>query len=127
MARLLAAAARSDRLPSLALVNTHSPSRQRDSFPVEAGRPYDVTVLCANADEVPRAIDALPTEARQGYGVGFWFWETEELPAAYRDRPPTSSTIWTASEYVAEAVGKVVSKPVHVCPLPLAEPRPASA
>ena len=127
VARLLAAAARSDRLPSLALVNTHSPSRQRDSFPVEAGRPYDVTVLCANADEVPRAIDALPIEARQGYRIGFWFWETEELPAAYRSSADLVDEIWTASEYVAEAVGKVVSKPVHVCPLPLAEPRPASA
>jgi glycosyltransferase involved in cell wall biosynthesis len=129
VARLLAAAARSDRLPSLALVNTHSPSRQQASFPVEAqaGRPYGVTVLCANADQVPRAIDTLPIEARQGYRIGFWFWETEELPAAYRSSADLVDEIWTASDYVAEAIGKVVSKPVRVCPLPLAEPRPVSA
>jgi glycosyltransferase involved in cell wall biosynthesis len=127
VARLLTGVARSDRLPSLALVNNHCPSRQWGSFPVEAGRPYDVTVLCANADEIPRAIDALPVEARRGYRIGFWFWETEELPAAYRSSADLVDEIWTASDYVAGAIGSVVSKPVHLCPLPVAEPCPSSA
>ncbi|HYN03367.1 MAG TPA: glycosyltransferase [Vicinamibacteria bacterium] len=127
VARLLTAAARRDGIPSLALVNSHSPSRQLESHALEAGRPYDVTVVCANADQLPRAIDALPIEARRGYRVGFWFWETEELPAEYRSAAELLDEIWTASGYVAEAIRNVVTKPVHVCPLPLAEPRPVSA
>ncbi len=127
VARLLADAAQRDQLPCLALLNSHSPSRQLASFALDADRPYDVTVVCANADETPSAIDALPIEARQGYRIGFWFWETEELPAVYRASADLVDEVWTASEYVAAAVRKLISKPVRVCPLPLAEPRPAAA
>ena len=127
VARRLATTARRDHLPSLALVDAHSSSRQLDSFPLDTGLPYDVTVLCANADQLPHAIDALPIAARGGYRIGFWFWETEELPPVYRAAAGLVDEIWTASEYVAAAVGSVVSTPVRVCPLPLAEPRPVAA
>jgi glycosyltransferase involved in cell wall biosynthesis len=126
VARLLTTAAQRDHLPCLALLNSHSPSRQLAAFSPDADRPFDVSVVCANADETPSAIDALPMEARQGYRIGFWFWETEELPAVYRGSGDLVDEIWTASEYVAAAVRKTVCKPVRVCPLPLAEPRPVA-
>jgi glycosyltransferase involved in cell wall biosynthesis len=125
-ARLLALAARHGGVPTVALLNPGGETRQEERFLLETGNPYDVTVVCANADELPRAIDALPRAAQEGYRIGFWFWETEELPLEYRGAADLVDEIWTASEYVAAAVGRLVSKPVFVCPLALPEPRPTT-
>ncbi|HVO11059.1 MAG TPA: glycosyltransferase [Vicinamibacteria bacterium] len=126
-ARLLASAAQGGGVPCLPLLNVHSRSRQQHRFSLAPGRPFDVTVVCANADETARALDSLPEEARGGYRIGFWFWETEELPACYRPAGALVDEIWTASEYVADAVRSAVATPVHVCPLGLSEAAPLAA
>ena len=59
--------------------------------------------------------------------IGFWFWETEELPSAYRPASDLLDEVWVATDYVAAAVRSTVSKPVHVCPIPLRRPDPAPA
>jgi glycosyltransferase involved in cell wall biosynthesis len=130
VARLLLTAAAAHGIPSTAIVNQGTVSRQEDPFATGAthvaDEPYGVTLVCSNADELPRVVDSLPRKFVEGrYRIGFWFWETEELPswiaapcAGFVDE------IWTASEYVAAAVRKAVAKPVHVCPLPVRVPNP---
>lgn len=127
VARLVVAAARAEGLPVATAVNDRTLSRQNDTF--EGGGhdgPFSTTLVCANADEFPRAVDALPVRMREaGYRIGFWFWETERLPEVYQRSSSLLDEIWVASEYVAEAVGTYVTKPVRICPLPVRQIEPA--
>lgn len=127
VARLVAEAARLGDLPVTAVLNDRTLSRQENAFqePVDDG-PFSVTLVCANADEFPRAVDALPAAMREAcYRIGFWFWETERLPEAYRPSSDLLDEIWVASEYVAEAVRRTVTKPVRICPVPVRRLDPA--
>lgn len=129
VARLITDAARADGVAVTSVVNDRTLNRQQDPFAVKCGEPaYGVTLICANADEFPRAVDALPRSMVSGrHRIGFWFWETEELPAWWAvPAAELVDEIWTASEYVAEAVRKVVGKPVYVCPLPVRIPTPSA-
>ncbi len=129
IARLLASAARDGGIAVDTVVNNQTLSRQEDAFELGAnGGPYDVTLICANADEFPRAVDALPREMTEHcHRIGFWFWETEQLPNAYQPSSDLLDEVWVASDYVAAAVRTTVSKPVHICPIPLRRPDPAAA
>ncbi len=130
IARLVAAAADREGLPVATVLNDRTVSRQEDAFEARVHNgPYPVTLVCANADEFPRAIDALPSAMRDGcHRIGFWFWETESLPAAYAPSAALLDEIWVASDYVASAVRTTVSRPVRVCPVPVRQfdPTPMS-
>src|SRR5690606_24513972 len=127
VARLLTAAARAEGLPVATALNDRTLSRQENTFEASAGDgPYPVTLVCANADEFPRAVDALPADMRDAhYRIGYWFWQTERLPEVYRSSADLLDEIWVASEYVASAVRNTVSKPVWICPVPIRRLDPA--
>lgn len=129
VARLIASAARDGGIPVATVVNDQTLSRQGDSFEMDGnGGPYGVTLVCANADEFPRAVDALPQEmAENCHRIGFWFWETEQLPSAYQAASDLLDEVWVATDYVAAAVRTTVSKPVHICPIPIRRPDPVPA
>jgi len=127
VARLVTSAAELDGIPVATVSSAGTLSRQNDPYRASAATgPFGVTLVCANADECPRVIDALPRAMTDGcYRIGFWFWETEQLPREYQPAAAELNEIWVASEYVAEAVRRTVSTPVYVCPLPLRQPSPA--
>lgn len=127
VARLLTAASRNEGLPVATVVNDRTLSRQQAGFELPGSDvTWPVTLVCANADEFPRAVDALPSAMRNAqYRIGFWFWETERLPAPYASSADLLDEIWVASEHVADAIRPVVSRPVHICPLPVRPLRPA--
>jgi glycosyltransferase involved in cell wall biosynthesis len=129
VARLLASAAQAGGIPVATVVNDKSSNRQEHRFESGTnGGSYAVTLICANADECPRAVDALPREMTENcHRIGFWFWETEQLPRAYQAASDLLDEVWVATEYVAAAIRTTVSKPVHVCPIPLRRPDPAPA
>jgi polysaccharide pyruvyl transferase WcaK-like protein/glycosyltransferase involved in cell wall biosynthesis len=129
VARLVVSAARAGGIPVVTVTNGQTLSRQEEGFEMAPrGGAHPVTLICSNADEFPRAVDALPREMIEDcHRIGFWFWETEQLPSAYRSASDLLDEVWVASEYVAAAVRTTVSKPVHVCPLPLRCPDPAPA
>lgn len=129
IARLVASAARAEGIPVVTVINDQTQNRQEDGFEVGAnGGPYAVTLICANADEFPRAVDALPREMTENcHRIGFWFWETEQLPSAYQSASDLLDEVWVASDYVAAAIRTTVSKPVHICPIPLRRPNPVPA
>jgi glycosyltransferase involved in cell wall biosynthesis len=128
IARLVAAASQREGLPVATVLNDRTLSRQEDAFEESAhDGPYSVTLVCANADEFPRAVDALPPEMRDPcYRIGFWFWETERLPEVYRPSSDLLDEIWVASEYVAAAVQPAVTKPVRICPVPVRQFAPTT-
>jgi glycosyltransferase involved in cell wall biosynthesis len=120
--RSLLAAARDGGVAAAAVLDTRTLNRQEDpSFaPSAQTGPYRLTLVCANADELPRAVDALPRSMiERAHRAALWFWETEELPRAYAAAADLVDEIWAGSEYVAAAIRKTVAKPVMVCPLPL--------
>jgi len=125
VARLIASAASADGIPVSAVLNSQTLSRQQALFPIGVnGGPYSVTLVCANADETPRALDALPREmTRDCHRIGFWFWETERLPYAHALSADHLDEVWVATDYVASAVRAAISKPVYVCPLPMRVPQ----
>lgn len=127
VARLVTAAAHVEGLPVATVLNDRTLSRQEDAFEAEVPDiPYPVTLVCANADEFPRAVDMLPAGMREPcYRVGFWFWETEKLPEIYGRSAPLLDEIWVASDYVADAVRATVTKPVRICPVPVRQFAPA--
>ncbi|MEO8482226.1 MAG: polysaccharide pyruvyl transferase family protein [Acidobacteriota bacterium] len=127
VARLITSALSADGIPVSTVVNNQTLSRQRDRFLMSAnGGPYSVTLVCANADETPRALDALPRAMIEDcHRIGFWFWETERLPHTHALSADHLDEIWVATDYVASAVRAAVSKPVYVCPLPVRVPQPA--
>lgn len=127
IARLITAAAHLEGLPVATAVNDRTLSRQQDPFQITDGDAvYPVTLVCANADEYPRAVDALPSAMRDArYRIGFWFWETERLPSSFALSAGLLDEIWVASDYVASAVRPVVERPVWICPVPVRQLRPA--
>ena len=126
IARLITATARSVGIPVATFVNDQTPGRQQDTFDLGSnGGSYATTLVCTNADEFPRAMDAIPREMTDGcHRIGFWFWETEQLPSVYQAAGDLLDEVWVASEYVAAAVRATVSKPVYICPIPLRVPDP---
>ncbi|MEP6915167.1 MAG: glycosyltransferase, partial [Acidobacteriota bacterium] len=129
IARLVASAAQAADIPVATVLNSQTLSRQQHGFETGTnGGPYAVTLICANADEFPRAVDALPhAMTDRCHRVGFWFWETEQLPSAYRASSDLLDEVWVATDYVAAAVRATISKPVHICPVPLRLPDPVPA
>ncbi len=55
--------------------------------------------------------------------VGYWFWEVEQFPAIMRPAFDIVDEVWTATDFVAEAVRAVDAKPVFTIPLPVPVPQ----
>lgn len=93
---------------------------------LEVGRdvpPYDVNIVAVNADSTSQfAIDAGPAFFDRRYTVGMWAWEVEDFPTAWMSAFDVVDEIWMNSQYAADAVARVSTKPVFSFPLPVAVP-----
>jgi hypothetical protein len=100
-------------------------SRQEHRFEERAGTtaPFDVNLLCLNADCTPDfAREAGPAFFANRYTIGYWFWEVDPLPAAMHHAFDHVDEVWTATEYVAQIFRAAQRKPVFTIPLPLQAP-----
>ena len=58
--------------------------------------------------------ESLPRETFDGHvNIGFWLWETPEIPAEWRPLCSWYDEIWTPSSFVTEAVQKVSNRKVR--------------
>jgi len=97
-------------------------SRQQHAFaPRGDGRaPFDINVVCVNADATPRfARDVGPTFFDGRHTAGYWFWELERFPAALHGAFDHVDEVWAATRFVASAVAAAGVRPVHRVPLPV--------
>ncbi|MCF3627082.1 tetratricopeptide repeat protein [Planktothrix agardhii 1801] len=79
------------------------------------GKGANITIV--NADSVEHVRKILPDFYWQGRkNIGYWLWETEELPVSQAKSAKGFDEIWTASEYSAVAIRKNVDIPVKVVP-----------
>ena len=85
-----------------------------------ADRPYDVNLICVNADMVPAVVRAAPEQLFQdNHSAGLWFWEVESFPEHWCGSFDHLDEVWTASEFVAEALRPLAPIPVRTVRVPV--------
>lgn len=127
VARKLAAATRGAGVPLAPITYRRTVSREQSPLEERESRraPYDVNVICVNADQLPLfRSDVGPALWHDRYTIGVWFWEVSEFPDAYADALNLVDEVWVASAFVADAVRAKTTKPVHTVPLPIESPIP---
>jgi glycosyltransferase involved in cell wall biosynthesis len=75
-----------------------------------------LSITVANADCAELLESFLPSSFWGERNVGYWVWETEQLPSRFRRAQQPFDEIWTPSAYSAAAIRRTVQKPVHVLP-----------
>src|SRR5215471_853946 len=128
-ARLMVRAVEAARIPySTITTDTGALSRQAHDFAnhPEGVGPYDVNLVCVNADMTPRFARDMGPEFFEGrHTVGYWFWEVERFPPHLHAAFDAVDEVWAATDFVADAVRRAGRKPVFTVPVPLADARPS--
>ena len=89
--------------------------------------PYPVTLVCANADALPAAHDALGSAFFEGkHVIGLWWWEVGAFPERWLRSFDYLDELWVGSHFVADALGAISPVPVVRVALPLALAPPAA-
>lgn len=76
----------------------------------------ELSITVANADSKELLETFLPRSYWARKNVGYWVWETEELPLRFKDSETLFDEIWTPSKYSALAIAKTIDLPVRVLP-----------
>ncbi len=126
-ARQLVAALEQVGVPFATVTLEDTSSRQEHPFDAfedaDANAPYDINILCVNADMLPGCAKKLGRDFfERRYTVGSWHWEVSTFPTAWHGSFALVDEIWVASEYTASSLSAVSPKPVHVIPPPVSPP-----
>jgi glycosyltransferase involved in cell wall biosynthesis len=100
-------------LPSLTPEGLPPRSDLLFGWPVSGAR---ASFTVANADAVKAVQNWLPGTFWAERNIGYWVWETEQLPHWQGLNGDEFTEIWTPSTYSAEAIRAATSTPVHVLP-----------
>ena len=123
--RLLTMALEAAGVPFTTLEYTDAPNRQGHPFEARStgGTTFDINIVAINADVTPVfAAKIGPEFFYRRYTIGEWNWETEKLPRIWQRGLDHVDEVWLSSNYSAEAVRQVTSKPVFTFPLPIIRP-----
>jgi glycosyltransferase involved in cell wall biosynthesis/SAM-dependent methyltransferase len=128
-ARQLVSAIERAGIPHATLTVEDTRSRQDHPFQNRSPEaPYDIHVICVNADALPGVAETLGPDFFEGrYRIGVWHWEVPSFPERWRDAFQYVDEVWVASEHVALALSPVSPRPVLVVPPPIALPPVPSA
>jgi len=95
----------------------------RDADGRAIGSPGDLTLFHLNPTElIDYANDVLAYRLGASRNIGFFFWETEKVPAAWHGACDLVDEIWVASTYLRNAFAQVTDKPIHVMGMPVLAP-----
>jgi glycosyltransferase involved in cell wall biosynthesis/SAM-dependent methyltransferase len=87
--------------------------------------PYDVNVVCVNADMLPLVAAATPEGLlEERHTAGLWFWEVERFPERWQGSFDHLDEVWTASEFVAESLRPLAPVPVNTIRVPVTPAEP---
>ena len=91
------------------------------------GSPFPVTLLHANAAELPAVLSTLPQAFLQGsFRIGCWAWELSHFPLLWADRFGCVDEIWAHSRFSQQSFQPLSTVPVHWVP-PYVRPVPGAA
>jgi glycosyltransferase involved in cell wall biosynthesis len=86
--------------------------------------PYPVNLIHLTALELPRFVAARGPEFLRGkYNIGFWMWELDRLPRAFRGAFVHLDEVWVASTFCLDAISRASPVPVVKVPLSLSVER----
>lgn len=126
-ARRLLEAVRRAGVPHSVLTYDRTPSRR--GHPVEiadGGGAYDISLICVNADQLPRFNHEMGPRFREGrYAIGVWWWEVDRFPDRYLGALDIVDEVWVGSAFVRDAIAAVTDKPVRTIPIPVTAPTPS--
>lgn len=95
---------------------------------VERDHPYDVNLICVNADMLPLVATGLGedffTDRRT---AGLWFWEVSTFPDHWLRSFDHLDEVWVASDYIARALRPLAPIPVETVRLPVTPGDPDEA
>jgi glycosyltransferase involved in cell wall biosynthesis/2-polyprenyl-3-methyl-5-hydroxy-6-metoxy-1,4-benzoquinol methylase len=124
-ARLLTAAIEAAGVPHSTFTYDVTPSRKAHAFSERGDRraPYDVNILCVNADQTAAfARNAGPGFFEGRYTIGYWFWELDRFPPSMHHAFDYVDEVWTATHFVASGIRAIGRRPVTTIPLPVLVP-----
>ncbi len=78
--------------------------------------PYPVNLVFVNPDHF---VELLPRLRRDTYTIGFWFWELDTVPEAWKEALSCVDEVWVSTEFVAQAFRRATGKPVVRIPHPV--------
>jgi glycosyltransferase involved in cell wall biosynthesis len=80
-------------------------------------------LVCINADELPTFARTMgESYLTERPSIGVWGWETDAIPARWREAFPLLDEIWVYSTYVAANLARVAPIPVRCIPPPVSPP-----
>lgn len=79
----------------------------------DADHPYDVNLVCINADQHFAALARLGEDFFRGrYNIGVWTWELPHFPPKWCDRFPYYDELWVGSSFIGNTLAAVSPVPV---------------
>ncbi len=124
-ARMLTSAVEFAGIPRSTIAYDVTDSRLTHAFQQRGdGRaPFDVNILCVNADCTTQfARDCGPEFFQGRHTIGYWFWELEQFPPTMHHAFDVVDEVWAATRFVASSINRIGRRPVHTIPLPVAAP-----
>jgi glycosyltransferase involved in cell wall biosynthesis/SAM-dependent methyltransferase len=122
VARQIHSALRAGGVPATTIDTPAEPDKIKTALahlPADA-YPYDLNLICVNADMLPAVATALGGEFfRDRTTAGLWFWEVSHFPEMWKGSFDYVDEVWVGSEHIAEALRPVAPVPVHTVRLPV--------
>lgn len=112
-------------VPKAVVANQETMSQKSVAFDSQraSDSPYDVNLLCVNADHTPLLAEQLGPEFFAGRRtIGVWAWEVEDFPASSISAFDLVDEVWVGSDFEFEAIAPVAPKPVRKHPPPVVVP-----
>jgi glycosyltransferase involved in cell wall biosynthesis len=122
LARRLAVGIAEAEVPFSAIAYGNTLSRQEHRFAEGDDRrvPYEVNLVCVNADQMPVFAEAAgPAFFADRYTIGVWSWELEVFPAAFQGSFGLVDEVWVPTDFMRHAIEPMTTKPVRTVPVPL--------
>jgi glycosyltransferase involved in cell wall biosynthesis len=84
------------------------------------GLPFGHTLVCVNADALPKvASDFAGADFRGRFVSGVWWWELDVFPSHFHEAFRFVDQVLVGSTFIAEGLRRVAPVPVHHVPIPI--------
>jgi GT2 family glycosyltransferase/glycosyltransferase involved in cell wall biosynthesis len=78
--------------------------------------PFDVTILHIQPEPFFNNVYSrsdLAERTPRTYRIAYWYWELDTVPDSWAHQAASVDEIWAATDFVADALGKISPVPVH--------------